>query len=199
MGTHQATLVVQTDGTPSSLRIALSGTGVDDGSAVGDTVPVIEYYHTAFDHYFMTSDPTEQAALGKAPFEDWQPTGRSFNAFAVDASAPASAEPVCRFFNASFAPKSSHFYALPETCAQTLTAFPDWQLEKPEAFALYVPTAAGQCPDGSVPVYRLYNNGQGGAPNHRFVTSLDDRAAMLAAGWVSEGAGPLGIGMCAPQ
>ena len=39
----------------------------------------------------------------------------------------------------------------------------------------------------------------GGARNHRFVTSLDDRAAMIAQGYTPEGTGPLGVAMCAPQ
>jgi hypothetical protein len=37
----------------------------------------------------------------------------------------------------------------------------------------------------------------GGAPNHRFVTSLADRQAMLAKGYVPEGNG-IGVGMCVP-
>ena len=35
------------------------------------------------------------------------------------------------------------------------------------------------CPAGTIPVYRLYNQGMGGAPNHRFVTSLVERQNML--------------------
>ena len=31
----------------------------------------------------------------------------------------------------------------------------------------------------AIPVYRLYNNGQGGAPNHRYTTSLATRTQML--------------------
>jgi hypothetical protein len=30
-------------------------------------------------------------------------------------------------------------------------------------------------PSQTIPVYRLYNNGMGGAPNHRLVTSLAER------------------------
>ncbi len=44
---------------------------------------------------------------------------------------------------------------------------------------------------------RLYNDGQGGAPNHRFTTSASVRAEMLASGYIAEGAG-MGIGLCAP-
>jgi hypothetical protein len=38
----------------------------------------------------------------------------------------------------------------------------------------------------------------GGAPNHRFVTSLAERQAMIDKHYVPEGNG-IGVGMCAPQ
>jgi hypothetical protein len=43
----------------------------------------------------------------------------------------------------------------------------------------------------------MYNQGMGGAPNHRFVTSLAERQKMLDAGFVAEGAG-IGVGLCVP-
>ena len=48
------------------------------------------------------------------------------------------------------------------------------------------------------PLFRLYNNGQGGAPNHRYTTSTVTRGQMLALGWVQEGAGE-GVVACATQ
>jgi hypothetical protein len=56
----------------------------------------------------------------------------------------------------------------------------------------------GRCPSATQPVYRLYNDGQGGAPNHRFTTSASVRARMLASGYIAEGAGS-GVGWCAPS
>lgn len=47
-------------------------------------------------------------------------------------------------------------------------------------------------------MYRLYNNGQGGAPNHRFTIDPDIRSKMLAARYIAEGSG-IGVGMCVPQ
>ena len=73
----------------------------------------------------------------------------------------------------------------------------DWQFEG-EVFAIPVPDASGACAAGAAPVYRLYNNGQGGAPNHRYTTDLGVRAQMIASGWIPEGYGPLGVIMCAP-
>ena len=64
-----------------------------------------------------------------------------------------------------------------------------------DVFYMALPGATGDCPAGAVPVYRLYHNGQGGAPNHRFTTSDATRTQMLAAGYVAEGAG-VGVGLC---
>jgi hypothetical protein len=48
-------------------------------------------------------------------------------------------------------------------------------------------------------LYRLYNNGQGGAPNHRLTTDRATRDAMTAQGWVAEGAGPDTVYGCVPK
>jgi hypothetical protein len=66
------------------------------------------------------------------------------------------------------------------------------------AFAIPVPDWPGFCPFSTQPVYRLFNNGQGAAPNHRYTTDLATLAQMIANGWVPEGYGPLGVIMCAP-
>jgi hypothetical protein len=67
-----------------------------------------------------------------------------------------------------------------------------------EVFYTQNPDVAGNCPVNTVPVYRMYNNGQSGAPNHRYTTDLNVRAQMLAQGWVPEGAGTIGVIMCSP-
>jgi hypothetical protein len=72
-----------------------------------------------------------------------------------------------------------------------------WQYEG-DVFYTFLPDASGACPDGNVPVYRLYNDGQGGAPNHRFTTSAAIQAQMTAEGWIPEGAGT-GVGWCSPK
>ena len=45
----------------------------------------------------------------------------------------------------------------------------------------------GNCPPTTIPLYRAYNNGMGGAPNHRYMISLTLLNQMIAAGWVFEG------------
>jgi len=156
--------------------------------------PVIEYYHAAFDHYFVTNIADEITKLDNGTFVGWARTGQSFNVYS---DAPAASSGVCRFFSTSFAPKSSHFYtALASECA-TVRQNPNWQFEA-VVFNVPMPDLAGNCPAGTRPVYRLYNNGQGAAPNHRFTTDLGTRAAMiLVKGWIPEGYG-VGVSMCSP-
>ena len=109
----------------------------------------------------------------------------------------AGAASVCRFFSVSFAPKSSHFYTPSASECATVKQNPDWQFEG-EVFAVGLPDAAGNCANGTLPLYRLYNDGQGGAPNHRYTTNAATRADMLAQGWISEGTGALGVIACVP-
>ena len=70
-----------------------------------------------------------------------------------------------------------------------------WQFEG-EVFSVALPAGNGACTAGRVPLYRIYNAGQSGAPNHRYTTRLDIRAAMLGAGWVAEGFGTIGVIGC---
>ena len=52
----------------------------------------------------------------------------------------------------------------------------------------------GACAAGTVAVYRAYNHGQTGAPNHRFTTDLALYTQFITTqGWDAEG-----IAFCAP-
>ena len=158
------------------------------------TAAVVEYFHAGFGHYFVTNLATEIAALDGGTFAGWSRTGRTFNAYT---SSNGFVVPVCRFFTVTFAPKSSHFYTpFAGECAG-LKNGQDWQYEG-EAFFVDIPDATGACAGTARPIYRLYNNGLGGAPNHRYATDPALRADMLAQGWVSEGLGPQGVIFCVP-
>ena len=189
-----------TDGTTRP-NVATNFAGATATVAAGPpTVTVVEYHHAVFDHYFITPVTDEISLLDAhaPPFQDWSRTGFSFNAYAKT-GAPAGANAICRFFNDHFAPKSSHFYAPHGLgCEATLSQFPDWRLEDDNLFDAMLPDGTtGACPAGTIPVYRMYNNGMGAAPNHRFVTSLTERQKMIDQGFVPEGAG-IGVGMCVP-
>jgi len=198
VGARSGSISVVSSGLGSPQAISASGTGTTTAST--PTLPVVEYYNPVFDHYFITSVAAEVTLLNarQPPFQDWVPTGLTFNGY-VNATAPAGSVAICRFFNSTFAPKSSHFYAPHGLgCEATIASFPDWKLEDDKLFNSMLPDASGACPAGTIPVYRLYNNGMGGAPNHRFVTSLAERQNMISKGFVAEGNG-IGVGMCAPQ
>lgn len=157
----------------------------------------IEYFHRDFGHYFVSNGMDEIVKLDLGLFSGWLRTGLRFNVFTLSPQiAPVDTTPVCRFFTTAFPPTSSHFYAPRGLGCEATTSNRDWTYEG-DVFAVHLPDGTGKCPSGEAPVYRLYNNGQGGAPNHRYTTDATVRQQMLAAGYIAEGAG-IGVGMCSP-
>lgn len=169
----------------------IPGTGLPTG---GTKQIAIEFFHAGFGHYFVSANPDEVAKLDAGVFTGWARTGEAFNVYTTADVGLAS---VCRFFTTAFPPTSSHFYAPRGLGCEGTMANEDWQFEG-DVFYTPLPDVDGGCPVGAVPVYRLYNNGQGGAPNHRFTTSLTVRVQLLASGYIAEGAG-VGVGMCSPN
>jgi len=203
--------------TPSD-AILIGGTGVCFGFCSGPALlrvhggegsvsrPIreeraIEFYHAGFGHYVIAATQREIVTLDDPlydPSKAWRRTGRSFRVWSGDAPHLSA---VCRFFSGqSFAPKSSHFYTpYAEECA-SLRAGSTWTFEG-EAFRLELPTAtpAGLgCPAGSDPLYRAYNNGLGGAPNHRYTDDPAILASMLNQGWAFEGDVQTKVFACIP-
>jgi arabinogalactan endo-1,4-beta-galactosidase len=182
---------------PTTTQPALLQFRPNLGPVVVASANTVEYYHAGFDHYFITSMPDEITALDGGAFGGaWQRTGQSFNSYPA---AMPNTVPVCRYFSSAFAPKSSHFYSANASECSFLRDNPDWHWQfESTAFYIKLPDATGSCPANTAPVYRLYNNGQGGAPNHRFTTDLATRNDFVARrGYVSEGTGPYGVSMCA--
>ena len=140
----------------------------------------VEFFHAGFGHYFVSADADEIAGLDSGAIAGWARTGESFTVW----STGSGLADVCRFFTTAFAPKSSHFYTANSAECDAVGRNPVWQYEK-VAFLVAVPDAGGACPLG-VKLYRLYNNGQTGAPNHRYTTSLAIRSQMIAQGFVPE-------------
>ncbi|MEP7329600.1 MAG: hypothetical protein ABI777_10345 [Betaproteobacteria bacterium] len=103
---------------------------------------------------------------------------------------------MCRFFSTNFAPKSSHFYTPSASECAIVKANPNWLFEA-EVFNMALPSASGTCVTDTRPLYRLYNNGMGAAPNHRYTTDLLIRDVMIGMGWVPEGLG-VGVVGCLP-
>jgi len=155
----------------------------------------IEFYNAGIDHYFMTAYTDEATSLDNKPEWDWARTGKTFNVWLTQASAPSNASPVCRFYGVfSNGTVGSHFYTIDQDECAYVKSRLDWGWGyEGDAFYAVKPTG-GTCPAGTFPIYRAYNNGMGGAPNHRYMTSQTEVNTMVAQGWSNED-----IVMCSPS
>jgi uncharacterized delta-60 repeat protein len=169
--------------------------------AAADFVPVIEYYDARLDHYFITADRTEFSALDHGLFDGWVRTGQAFHAWTAGLPAPSRVKPVCRVYGNPAMGLDTHFYAIsedyPAGCEGLLTPQNSgaWILETWDAFRIDVPIAPNAtCPDGEVPIYRLWN--QRLDTNHRYTTSIATRDLMVAKGYAAEGYGPNHVMLC---
>ncbi len=201
-GSAVSFLLVRDDG-----RIVVGGASPDVFQLEGGDAAVdrpfrerkaVEYFHAAYGHYFMTADEPEIALLDTSPAGGWLRTDQSFNVY-DQATAPLV--PVCRFWSGqSFAPKSSHFYTpYADECAK-VKQDPVWLFER-NAFYVRMPEGvlgARTCPSGTQPLYRAYNNGKSGAPNHRYMTDPAVLDAMIAQGWTMEGEASTRVFACVP-
>jgi hypothetical protein len=175
---------------------AALGLAIGDGAGAQVLANAVEYYHAAFDQYFVTVDPAEVLLLdGGAHGGAWVRTGQSFPVW----SQPGPyTHATCRFFSAAFAPKSSHFYTPGARECALLQAGATWQYEG-IAFHLRLPDALGNCPVGTSNLYRLYNGGRGDAPNHRYTSSRHVFDQMRNQGWLAEGVGATLAFACVPS
>jgi len=153
----------------------------------------IEYFNATLDQYFYADDPAEIALLDSVPSSGWIRTGESFDAiyfYGNQLPIEGQVQRVYRFWNSTASAKSAHFFTVSqEECAALRDGVKQgWQFEG-SIFWAYVPQG-GTCPIGT-PLRRLYNNGMGGAPAHRFTTRQEVAAVMTAKGWLEEG-----IAMC---
>ncbi len=146
----------------------------------------------------MTADAEEIAALDTTFVSGWTRTGRSMRVW--DDDHPALA-PVCRFWsNQTWAPKSSHFYTPYDAECAGVKTDPAWYFER-NAFKVRMPEGAlgsRTCPAGSQPLYRAYNNGLTGAPNHRYMTDPALLDELIAQGWTMEGEAQTRVFACVP-
>jgi len=170
--------------------------------SVGSAATIVEYYADGTDHYFVTAAADEIAQLDSGS-AGWKRTGLSFKAWTRASDAPPAAQPVCRFYSRGV---NSHFYTGDASECQGLRSleasqraeattkgqsFLGWQYEGVVFYALR--PSNGQCPGGTTPVYRMYNNrAQENDTNHRFTSDGPMHAAMQ--GWVDEG-----VAFCSPS
>lgn len=159
-------------------------------------IRVIQYFHPAFNHYFMTANPAEIAALDAATAvpafaapATWARTG--VRLIALDAPGVGTV-PVCRFFTDRFGNKASHFFTASAAECDAIKASPDWTYEG-IAFHAWTATPTGDCASGLVPVWRYYNNGWTNAPNHAYTADAAQAGRLASFGYTPEG-----VAFCVP-
>jgi len=177
-----------------------SVTITSEENTIANTAIATEFFHQDFNHYFHTADEVETRLILDGLFADnWN---RTFQFFRVWTTPGPGHAPVCRFFSTAFGAKSSHFYTPYASECQKVQTDPalmsTWQLESSAVYYLALPDTSGKCPSNTAPLYRVYNNGQGGAPNHRYMGDRAVRDQSVAAGWTAEGNGPDIIFACTP-
>jgi len=170
-------------------------------AAVGSvSAQVTEFYNTTLDHFFMTADESEKAAIrtgGAGP--GWVETNQNFWAWAPTVTRESAF--VCRFYGDLVKGPNSHFYSASTDECRSLLALQDatpdsqprWNSEG-YAFKVSLP-ANGQCATGLLPVYRAYNDGfaHGIDSNHRYALERGLLAPLVARGWKDEG-----LAFCVP-
>ncbi len=182
-------LSLETSDGPYRVAIRYGKASASPGPVVAD---LVEYFHAGFAHYFVTRCPTRSRSSTAARCRDGLGPGRRCargRPRSRQARRRAASSPRVR------SQELALLHGLPRRVrgreGQRRLAF------EGEVFHVALPDAQGTCPAGTQPIYRLYNRGAGGAPNHRFTTDAAIRSGMLAQGWQAEGAGP-GVTMCAP-
>ena len=158
---------------------------------------IVEFYHERLDHYFMTGYANEIDDLDRGVHTGWRRTGETFDALEPGRSRGAGG-PVCRFYGKPSAGLDSHFYSGHRSeCDAVGRRFGDaWELEAYRVFDVTLPNlVTGQCPFGTVPVFRLWNGRTDS--NHRYTTSRALWQAMRDQGFIPEGYGNEGVAMCA--
>lgn len=194
------TVRISADGTTLTATVLAETLNIPRAGATYVPKPIladtaVEFHHAAFHHYFVTSLRDEITKLDAGAFLGWARTGQAFKVFPLGTAGTSN---VCRFFSEAYAPRSSHFYTPYGFECDLRRRDPNWSFEG-EVFGYRLPDALGDCPAGTVPLFRFYNNGADDAPNHRFTTDPQVRLQMIAEGWIAEGLGPLVVSACVPQ
>jgi uncharacterized protein DUF5648 len=153
---------------------------------------VVEFYNVHLDHYFLTVNGDEMAAIdaGRAG-PGWVRTGYGFQGYPNPPRAGCMTDcgvPVSRFYGTPGLGPNSHFFtAFADEIAALSRAGSNWTFERAD-FSIPLPDAAGRCAAGLEPVYRFYNNRwMFNDDNHRYVASAPAREKMRARGWIEEG------------
>jgi hypothetical protein len=155
----------------------------------------IEYYSGTLDHYFFTADANEKTALDSGLVAGgWVRTGKSFLVTLFPGCRTlieGGKHPVYRFVGEANIGPDSHFFTVSQDECGVVRDRVDWHWMFEGAPFYASEPIAGACPAGfgkyGQALYRAYNNGKGGDPNHRYSTDPAVIQAMVDQGWIDEG------------
>ena len=151
------------------------------------TTPVIEFHNTVLDHYFVTADANEAAAIDAgAAGPGWSRTGYTFKSGGPNKAGRFYGSPETNPQTGLRLGPNSHFYSLETAEIAQVKTDAGWRFESYDFNAW--PLVAGQCRDGTIGVKRAYNRRWAeNDSNHRYTTSQAVYDQMVAAGWSGEG------------
>jgi hypothetical protein len=151
------------------------------------TTPVVEFHNGLLDHYFVTADPHEAAAIDAgAAGPGWSRTGQTFKS--------GGPNRVCRFYGSPEIDPvtqkrrgpNSHFYTIEVAECGAVKTDAGWKFESHDFNGW--PMMQSACPQGTQAIKRVYNKrfAQNDS-NHRYVSTEALYQLMLAQGWAGEG------------
>ncbi len=197
-GTFDIVFACDPGGTVRLDRLAIAESTYADvfrgTGAVVSTAPVVEYYRSSIDRYFVTWVADEIATLDAGvDVTGWVRTGNTFKTWLT---AQPGTLPVCRF---RIPPGlgDSHVLGLGTAeCTAIATRNPGFLLESPNFTARMTPPQDGACPAGTVSVFRVQRGTT--VANYRYTTDPSTRDPMNASGGLGEAGAPAVVAMCAP-
>ena len=156
-----------------------------------DSPTALEFYNPVLNHYFITVDAAEIAAVRRGDYgAAWVATGLGFTAQTsppppgfFDDNPPRAA---CRF-RLGFRDPTYSFYTTDPAECDLVKRNPAWRFQGTRTF-FALPAVAGSCANGYIGVHRAYNNGHlRNDANHRYTTSDSTMRNTMSAGWKFEG------------
>lgn len=189
VGAGQLLVLNEKNGAPDAVTL------VEPPRLPDPTSIVTEYASPRLGDFFHTPDALENRVLADGLFGDtWTKTMEFWRVWDAPGVGRAA---MCRFASSDLQSVGTHFYTAVADECEALKQDPQWVYEG-DAYYVSLPDAAGNCGDGTVPLYRLYNGSPAGAPLHRYTTDAGVKSGMKAAGWQDEGAGSDAVFACVP-
>jgi len=145
---------------------------------------LLEFVHPGLDEYFYTADANEILAIDRGDVGAWARTGQQFAAVTFRGCPSSSVDTVVYRF-AGKPGVGSHFFTRDRAECSAVAHSARWDFE---GLPLYAAPLApdGTCDAAHTPLYRVWR--PFGVSNHRFTTDPATVSAMVARGWVAEGA-----------